>query len=140
MLSTCILECFPRRGDCSDPPVSRSRAPMRTSLLTFCLLACACVGVAGDPASPQQQQQMPPGAADVTAPVAAISFPASGVVLIAPETISITADASDDVGVDKVEFWLDGALIGTDTTSPFSQPWPLSQALNGAHQWQVKAF
>lgn len=34
--------------------------------------------------------------------------------------VDVTADASDDVGVVEVEFYKDGTLVESDTTSPYS--------------------
>jgi len=38
-------------------------------------------------------------------------------------TVIITADASDDNGVNKVEFFVDGTLLSSDTISPYSYSW-----------------
>ena len=75
---------------------------------------------------------------DHTAPTAAISSPASNATLSG--TASITANASDDVGVVKVEFRVDGALIATATTSPWSASWVTTGAANGSHSLTAKAF
>src|SRR5262249_7966874 len=54
----------------------------------------------------------------VTPPTIALTSPADGATVIAP--ISVIATAADDVAVTAVEVYVDGALIGTDTTSPFA--------------------
>lgn len=38
-------------------------------------------------------------------------------------TVTITADASDDKGIQKVEFYIGGILVHTDTTSSYSYSW-----------------
>lgn len=49
-------------------------------------------------------------------PVVSLSSPATGTVFIAPASITLTANASDDGGfVDKVDFYANGALIGTQS-------------------------
>ena len=48
-------------------------------------------------------------------------------------TTNVTANASDNVGVTRVEFFLDGALQSTDTTSPYAWSWNTTGASNGAH-------
>jgi regulation of enolase protein 1 (concanavalin A-like superfamily) len=58
---------------------------------------------------------MPPSVS-ITAPTNGASFPA-------PANITITADASDDGSVTKVEFFNGGALLGTDMTGPYSFAW-----------------
>ena len=57
-----------------------------------------------------------PPSVSITAPTAGASFPA-------PANITINADASDDGSVAKVEFFNGGALLGSDTTSPYSFAW-----------------
>jgi len=69
---------------------------------------------------------------DTTGPVTAITAPASGATVSA--TTSVTASASDNVGVAGVQFKLDGAnLRSEDTTSPYSTSWDTSTATNGSH-------
>ena len=55
-------------------------------------------------------------------------------------TTTVTASASDNVGVTKVEFYLDGALKSTDTTSPYSWSWDTTTATNGSHSLTSKAY
>ncbi len=57
--------------------------------------------------------------ADTTAPDVSISAPAAGAALSG--TTTLTATASDDVGVQSVQFRVDGNNVGAaDTTSPYS--------------------
>lgn len=55
-------------------------------------------------------------------------------------TITLSATASDNVGVTKVEFWIDGALKGTDTTAPYSMTLDSRSLPNGSHTLVAKAF
>ncbi|MBB5204653.1 hypothetical protein HNQ51_001967 [Inhella inkyongensis] len=55
-------------------------------------------------------------------------------------TITLSATASDNVGVSKVEFWVDGALKGTVTASPFSMTLDSKTLANGSHNLVAKAF
>ena len=58
-------------------------------------------------------------------PSVSISSPAAGASFVAPATIPVSANAADSDGtVASVAFYASGALIGTDTTSPFSVSWP----------------
>ena len=50
--------------------------------------------------------------ADTTAPVVALNAPANG--LSVSGTVTITATASDNIGVAGVQFKLDGANLGTE--------------------------
>ncbi|HUR01722.1 MAG TPA: Ig-like domain-containing protein, partial [Nonomuraea sp.] len=55
---------------------------------------------------------------DNTAPNVAITSPQNGNVVF--NAVTITANAADNASVTKVEFYDGGALIGTDTTAPYS--------------------
>jgi hypothetical protein len=78
------------------------------------------------------------GGGDTTAPTTSITAPANGATVSA--TVSVTASASDNVGVTKVEFYLDGALKSTDTTSPYAWSWDTTTAANGSHSLVSKAY
>ncbi|HWW61938.1 MAG TPA: Ig-like domain-containing protein, partial [Thermoanaerobaculia bacterium] len=78
------------------------------------------------------------GGPDITLPTTSITAPANGATVSA--TTNVTANASDNVGVTKVEFWLDGALKSTDTSSPYAWSWDTTTASNGAHSLQSKAY
>lgn len=58
-----------------------------------------------------------------TPPVVSISSPSSGASFSAPATISINANATDNGGVSKVDFFNGSTLLGTDTSSPYSFSW-----------------
>jgi len=71
-------------------------------------------------------------APDTVLPTVSISSPTSGTVMIGTKTVSATA--SDNVGVVGVQFLLDGAnLNAEDTTSPYSASWVTTNASDGAH-------
>jgi len=55
-------------------------------------------------------------------------------------TITLSATASDNVGVTKVEFYVDGALKGTDTTSAYSMTLDSTTLANGSHTLTAKAY
>src|SRR5205085_3427113 len=75
---------------------------------------------------------------DTTAPSTSITAPANGATV--SNTVSVTASASDNVGVTKVEFYLDGALKSTSTTSPYSWSWNTTGVANGSHSLVSKAY
>ena len=54
--------------------------------------------------------------------------------------ITLSAIASDNVGVTKVEFWVDGALKGTSTAAPYQVIMDSTTLPNGAHSLVAKAF
>jgi Concanavalin A-like lectin/glucanases superfamily/Domain of unknown function (DUF1929)/Bacterial Ig domain/Bacterial Ig-like domain/Galactose oxidase, central domain len=70
--------------------------------------------------------------ADVTPPTVTMTAPAAGATVTGNVTVS--ASASDNVGVAGVQFKLDGAdLAGEDTSAPFSVTWDARSASNGNH-------
>ncbi|HYI13075.1 MAG TPA: Ig-like domain-containing protein [Thermoanaerobaculia bacterium] len=75
---------------------------------------------------------------DTTAPTTSITAPANGATVSG--TVSVTANASDNVGVTKVEFRLDGVLQSTDTSSPYTWSWNSTLATNGVHSLTSKAY
>ena len=77
-------------------------------------------------------------AADTTAPTVAISAPANGAAVSG--SITISASASDNVGVSKVEFYSNGVLIKTLTAAPYSFPLDTTQVSNGVYTLQAKAY
>ncbi len=75
---------------------------------------------------------------DTTPPIVSITAPLNGATVSG--TTSVTASASDNVGVSKVEFYLDGALQSTDTTSPYSWSWNTTTTTNGTHGLTAIAY
>jgi|GEM_PF-2298707 len=69
---------------------------------------------------------------DTTPPTVSITSPATAATVSG--TISVTATASDNVGVAGVQFQLDGVTLGAeDTLSPYNISWNTTTASNGAH-------
>lgn len=69
---------------------------------------------------------------DVSAPIVSLTAPASGSTLSGTTTVSATA--TDNVGVVGVKFSFDGTQIGVeDTTSPYSVSWNTTIVANGTH-------
>jgi cellulose 1,4-beta-cellobiosidase len=55
-----------------------------------------------------------------TAPTVSLTSPASGASFTSGTAIPFAATASDNSAVARVEFLVDGTVVGTDTTSPYS--------------------
>ncbi|MES2015318.1 MAG: Ig-like domain-containing protein [Pseudomonadota bacterium] len=55
-------------------------------------------------------------------------------------TITLSANATDNVGVTKVEFYIDSVLKGTDTTAPYSMTLDSKTLSNAAHALTAKAY
>ena len=72
-------------------------------------------------------------------PTAALTSPSSGATFTAPATIAMTASASDPENrLARVEFYRDGTLLGSDTSSPFSYTW--SSVAAGSYTLTARAF
>ena len=75
---------------------------------------------------------------DTTSPTVSITAPAASATLAG--TVSVTANASDNVAVASVQFLLDGANLGaTDTTAPYTVSWDTTTIVNGAHTLSARA-
>lgn len=69
---------------------------------------------------------------EVTAPAVQLTAPAAGTTVSGSKTV--TANATDDQQVTKVQFTLDGQNLGTaDTTAPYSVAWDTTKVANGNH-------
>jgi len=77
-------------------------------------------------------------AADVTPPTVNLTAPSNGATISG--TVDLTASAGDDVGVAKVEFYVDGNLIGVDTGSPYSLAWNTGDVAEGSHDLMARAI
>ena len=69
---------------------------------------------------------------DGIAPSVSVTAPAGGATLAG--TITVSANANDNVGVAGVQFMLDGAQLGAeDTTAPYSTSWNTTAVADGNH-------
>ena len=74
---------------------------------------------------------------DITAPTVNITSPVAGII---NGTVSINANASDDVGVAGVQFLLNGANLGSeDLTSPYSISWTTTTITDGNYTLTARA-
>ena len=55
-------------------------------------------------------------------------------------TITETVNATDNVGVTKVEFLRDGVMYGSDTTAPYSTSVNTTTVSNGSHTFGARAY
>ncbi|MBI1756479.1 MAG: S8 family serine peptidase [Fimbriimonas ginsengisoli] len=74
---------------------------------------------------------------DLTPPTVSLSNPLSGSTVSG--TISLSASASDNVGVASVAFSVDGVQVGVATASPYSVTWNSTVVANGSHTISVVA-
>ncbi|WP_163999258.1 S8 family serine peptidase [Pyxidicoccus caerfyrddinensis] len=78
------------------------------------------------------------GGSDTTAPTTSITSPAGGATLSG--TASVSASASDNVGVSRVEFYAGTSLLGTATAAPYSISWNTTTVANGTYALTTKAY
>ncbi len=76
--------------------------------------------------------------ADTTAPTITPTAPAVGATLSGTATLSATASDPDDA-VSSLSFYVDGSLLSTDTTSPYTASWDTTSVSNGSHTLSEKA-
>ena len=55
-------------------------------------------------------------------------------------TVSISVTAADNVGVTKVEFYVNGVLKSSDTGTPYVYSWDTSSLAAGTYTLMVKAY
>lgn len=67
--------------------------------------------------------------ADTTPPTVTLTAPANGATV--SNTVSLTATASDNVGVAGVKFFVNGTQVKDSTSSPYSYLWDSTQVANG---------
>lgn len=81
----------------------------------------------------------PPPAVDTTPPAVSITSPTNGSSL-ARGAITINANATDNIGVVRVELYVDGKYLANDTSAPYSLVWNAKRATLGQHTITMKAF
>ncbi len=76
---------------------------------------------------------------DTTPPTVSHTTPANGST-VSGTSVTVSANATDNVGVAGVQFTLDGVNLGTeDTTLPYSISWNTTQTTNGSHTLRAVA-
>jgi Bacterial Ig domain len=81
----------------------------------------------------------PPPPPPNAAPTVSLTAPTGGQLF--RSSLGMAASASDDGGVTKVEFYLDGRLLNTDTTAPYAYSYRAPKKLSYAtHTVKAKAY
>ena len=75
---------------------------------------------------------------DVTSPTVSVTAPANSATVSG--TVAVTASASDNIAVSRVEFFVNGALSSTTTSSPYSFSWNTKTVANGSYTLFAKAY
>ncbi len=79
------------------------------------------------------------GGGDVIPPTATLTSPAQGALGLTG-SVSLSATASDNVGVVRVEFQVDGETLSIDTSPPWTATLPSTAAYaSGAHTFRARA-
>ena len=81
-----------------------------------------------------------PPPSDPTPPTVSITSPTSGSTVSVRSTVTITASATDNVGVTKVEFRVNGSLKCTDTTPFYTCAWNVPAKKNTSYTLQARAY
>jgi membrane peptidoglycan carboxypeptidase len=76
---------------------------------------------------------------DNTAPLVRVPYPLDGqeIESAAGEAVILQVEASDSVAIDRVEWWMDGKMIGESSLAPYVYSWA---AQEGEHVLEVLAF
>lgn len=75
---------------------------------------------------------------DTASPLVSIGSPANGSTI--GRSVSVKASATDNIGVTKMEVYIDGSLKATSTSGSISYGWNSRKARSGAHTITVKAY
>lgn len=79
------------------------------------------------------------GPADTTPPVVKLTAPAPGASITFAQSIRLSANAADDVGVTQVEYFDGPTLLATASSPPFEASWSLDASKNGPHSITARA-
>lgn len=77
---------------------------------------------------------------DTTPPTVTITNPASGASVKGGSTVNITVDASDNVRVTQVEFYINNNLQCTDMASPYNCSWNVPRGKKTTYVLNAKAY
>jgi hypothetical protein len=75
---------------------------------------------------------------DTTSPTISVEAPVHGVHV--SDTIALSANAADFVGVSRVEFLVDGVVVGTDTSAPYNVDWDTRTVQDGQATITANAY
>jgi hypothetical protein len=115
------------RGSATAPPyaVTWDPAPFQGRTVTLVAVAYDAEGNGGasDPVDVTVR--------DTTPPVVSLTAPAADSVLF--KTATLAASASDNVGVTRVQFVMDGAVVASDDVAPYAATLDVRKMTRGTH-------
>ena len=130
-----------RNGSYLKPVTGTSTSDTGLSGSTqYCYRVSAYDAAGNESAQGSQTCATTPACADTILPTVSITSPPNNTTYTTPQTVTITASASDNVGVTKVEFYQGSTLKGTDTTNAYTYSWIFTASDNGTHSWIAKAY
>jgi thermitase len=92
--------------------------------------------VAEEPVSGDPVDDAP--AVDETDPTAAITSPRDGTTI--GNMVQVTVEASDNVGVTRIELYINGSRFGSSTKNPATFNWNTQKLAKGQHQLEAVAY
>lgn len=98
----------------------------------------ATTGMSGQAQALETVTATTPATSDITPPTLVFTGPASGAVL-SGRNATLTATASDASGIASVAFFVDGNLLSSGQSVPYSANWNLRKAGAGTHTLTVRA-
>lgn len=97
------------------------------------------VNANGVPSVAKIMQIGPSGVVDTQAPTVSLTAPANGAT-VSGSAVTVSANASDNVGVSNVQFTLDGNPLGSPVASaPYNLSWNTTTIANGSHTLGAQA-
>jgi hypothetical protein len=81
-----------------------------------------------------------PTVSDTTPPTVAITNPSNGAIVTKNTNVTISATASDNAGINKVEFFVNATLQCTDTTASYTCSWKVPNKAKVSYVLQAKAY
>jgi hypothetical protein len=72
--------------------------------------------------------------------VTSITSPANCALVSVRSNLTLSASASDNVGVSRVEFYVNGTLNCTDTATPYSCSWRVPAKAGRTYRLQTRAL
>lgn len=77
---------------------------------------------------------------DTTPPGVSITSPVNGAQVNRKSAVTISATASDNSGIAKVEFRVNGTLICTDSAAPYTCTWTVPNSWRSSYTLEAKAY
>lgn len=77
---------------------------------------------------------------DTSQPTVSITSPSDGATIIMKSNVTVTATAADNVGVVKIEFYVNGDYKYIDTSESYAYDWYVPTSANKEYTLEVKAY